>query len=51
MNYCVAFINDNNQKKNPISIIQLSISFSSFFEVINKTSGTLFKLYVMVDFA
>ena len=38
-------------KKNPISIIQLNISFSSFFEVINKTSGTLFKLYVMVDFA
>ena len=52
MNYCVAFINDNNQKEPYcISNIQLNISFSSFFEVINKTSGTPFKLYVMVDFA
>ena len=54
MNYCVAFINDNNQKE-PYKYYSIKyyffLVFSSFFEVINKTSGTLFKLYVIVDFA
>ena len=32
-------------------ILESNQMISNFFKVINETSGTLFKLYVMVDFA
>ena len=48
MNYCVTFrpINDNNQKEPYWYSV---LFFSSFFLILNKTSGTPFKLYVMVS--